>query len=103
MKRFVLTTLLATFMLFCVGALVIMAIEFYETRNQLTYLQTRHADKRELKRQIEQDLPQKDEYLGKLYNDPVFLERVVRERLGYVEPEEWIFRFLEPEEVRNGD
>ncbi len=98
MKRFVFTILLTTFMLLCVGALVIMAIELYETRNQLTYLQKRHADYRERIQQIEQDLAAKDEYLDKLLTDPVFLERVVRERLGYSRPEEWIYRFPQEEE-----
>ncbi len=101
MKRFVFTILLTTFMLLCVGALVIMAIELYETRNQLTYLQQRHADYRERIQQIEQDLAAKDEYLDKLLTDPVFLERVVRERLGYSRPEEWIYRF--PQEEETGD
>ncbi|MBC9888448.1 MAG: hypothetical protein F7B06_01070 [Opitutae bacterium] len=104
MKRFVFTILLTTFMLLCVGALVIMAIELYETRNQLTYLQKRHADYRERIQQIEQDLAAKDEYLDKLLTDPVFLERVVRERLGYSRPEEWIYRFpQEEEEEETGD
>ena len=105
MKRFVFTILLTTFMLLCVGALVIMAIELYETRNQLTYLQKRHADYRERIQQIEQDLAAKDEYLDKLLTDPVFLERVVRERLGYSRPEEWIYRFPqeEEEEEETGD
>ncbi len=98
MKRFVFTILLTTFMLLCVGALVIMAIELYETRNQLTYLQKRHADYRERIQQIEQDLAAKDEYLDKLLTDPIFLERVVRERLGYSRPEEWIYRFPQEEE-----
>ena len=103
MKLFVFTILLTTFMLLCVGALVIMAIELYETRNQLTYLQKRHADYRERIQQIEQDLAAKDEYLDKLLTDPVFLERVVRERLGYSRPEEWIYRFPQEEEEETGD
>jgi len=49
-------------------------------------------------REIEQDLSAKDEYLDKLLTDPDFLEQVVRERLGYTRPEEYIYRFpKEPE------
>jgi len=44
-------------------------------------------------REIEQDLSAKDEYLDKLLSDPDFLEQVVRERLGYTRPEEYIYRF----------
>ncbi len=103
MKRFVFTILLTTFMLLCVGALGIMTIELYETRNQLSYLQTRHAEYQERIKEIEQDLAAKDEYLDKLLTDPVFLERVVRERLGYSRPEEWIYRFPQEDEEETGD
>ncbi len=101
MKRFVFTILLTTFMLLCVGALVIMAIGLNETRNELTYKQKRHSDLSQRKKQIKQDLLGKDEYLEKLLSDPVFLDRVVRERLGWSNPEEWIFRF--PQEEETGD
>ncbi len=98
MKRFVLTILMASMLFTCAVVLVIMAIELYKTRNQLAYLQTRDADYRQRILQIEQDLAAKDEYLDKLLTDPVFLERVVRERLGYTKPGEWIYRFPQEEQ-----
>lgn len=39
------------------------------------------------------ELKQREEYLQLVLNDPEFLERVVRERLGYVRENEQIFRF----------
>ena len=84
----------------CSLVLVIMAIELYKTRNQLAYLKTRDLEYAVKIKQIEQDLTAKEEYLDKLLTDPVFLERVVRERLGYTRKEEWIYRFPnEPEET----
>lgn len=84
----------------CSLVLVIMAIELYKTRNQLAYLKTRDMEYAAKIQQIEQDLTAKEEYLDKLLTDPVFLERVVRERLGYTRPEEWIYRFPnEPQET----
>lgn len=84
----------------CSLVLVIMAIELYKTRNQLAYLKTRDMEYAVKIKQIEQDLTAKEEYLDKLLTDPVFLERVVRERLGYTRPEEWIYRFPnDPEET----
>ncbi len=77
----------------CSLVLVIMAIELYKTRNQLAYLKSRDQEYAIKIHEIEQDLAAKDEYLDKLLTDPVFLERVVRERLGYTRPEEWIYRF----------
>lgn len=99
MKQFVLTTLLTCLLVMCSIVLVIMAIELYKTRNQLAYLKTRDQEDSIKINQIERDLAAKDEYLEKLLTDPVFLERVVRERLGYTRPEEWIYLFpKEPKE-----
>lgn len=99
MKQFVLTTLLTCLLVMCSLVLIIMAIELYKTRNQLAYLKTRDQEYSVRIREVEQDLAAKDEYLDKLLTDPVFLERVVRERLGYTRPEEWIYRFpKEPED-----
>ena len=98
MKRLILNILLTSIMLICAVALVILAIELFKTRNQLTYLEARHADYLEKIQQIEQDLAAKDEYLDKLLTDPIFLERVARERLGWSNPEEWIYRFPQEEE-----
>ena len=98
MKQFVLTTLLTCLLVMCSLVLVIMAIELYKTRNQLAYLKTRDAEYANRIKEIEHDLAAKDEYLDKLLTDPVFLERVVRERLGYTRPEEWIYRFPKEEQ-----
>lgn len=70
-----------------------MGHELYKTRNHLAYLKTRLEDYQVRVERIEKDLNAKDEYLEKLLTDDVFLERVVRERLGYVDPNETIFRF----------
>lgn len=43
--------------------------------------------------QARKELEQKEAYLSRLLNDPEFLERVVRERLGYSRPDELLFRF----------
>ncbi|KAF0092982.1 MAG: septum formation initiator [Puniceicoccaceae bacterium 5H] len=41
---------------------------------------------------------QRETYLRLVLEDPEFLERVVRERLGYLRPNETMFRFKEPED-----
>ena len=38
---------------------------------------------------------QKEAYMARLIDDPEFLERVVRERLGYARPDELLFRFAD--------
>ena len=39
------------------------------------------------------EFAQKEAYMTRLIDDPEFLERVVRERLGYARPDELLFRF----------
>jgi len=97
MKQFVLTTLLICLLVMCSLVLIIMSMELYKTRNQLSYLKSRDLEYSEKIVKIEQDLAAKEEYFDKLLTDPVFLERVVRERLGYTRPEEWIYRFPKDE------
>ncbi len=43
--------------------------------------------------QAQKEFEQKEMYLARLLEDPEFLERVVRERLGYTRPDELLFRF----------
>ncbi len=43
--------------------------------------------------QARKEFDQKEAYLARLLDDPEFLERVVRERLGYARPDELLFRF----------
>ena len=43
--------------------------------------------------QARKEFVQKEAYMTRLIDDPEFLERVVRERLGYARPDELLFRF----------
>ena len=43
--------------------------------------------------QARKEFLQKEAYMARLIDDPEFLERVVRERLGYARPDELLFRF----------
>ena len=43
--------------------------------------------------QARKEFAQKEAYMTRLFDDPEFLERVVRERLGYARPDELLFRF----------
>lgn len=43
--------------------------------------------------QVRKEFARKEAYMSQLIDDPEFLERVVRERLGYARPDELLFRF----------
>ena len=45
--------------------------------------------------QAQEKFRQKEAYIARLLDDPEFLERVARERLGYSKPDELLFRFEE--------
>lgn len=45
--------------------------------------------------QARKEFAEKEAYLRRLMEDPEFLERVARERLGYSRPDELLFRFSE--------
>ncbi len=63
-----------------------------------TYREYRHLQSRENALQAEleglrEELSRQDEYLRLMLEDPAFLERIVRQKLGYVRPDETIFLF----------
>lgn len=79
-----------------VGALLVLVI-FFSSLILQTYREYRNFKERESR--IEEKLIQarkeveyKEMYLS-LMDDPDFLERVARERLGYARPDELLFRF----------
>ena len=45
---------------------------------------------------MRQERAAKEAYLRAFLNDPEFVERVIRDRLGYVGPDEIVFRFENP-------
>lgn len=65
-----------------------------------TYREYKNFRARELRietklAQARKEFSRKEAYLTRLMEDQEFLERVVRERLGYARPDELLFRFPE--------
>ncbi|MGB0742998.1 MAG: FtsB family cell division protein [Opitutales bacterium] len=84
-------------LLMLVGMLFVLVIFFggllLKTHREFQNFQARQ-DRIELKLiQARKEFEQKEAYLVRLLEDPDFLERVVRERLGYSRPDELLFRF----------
>lgn len=88
------------------GRVVILALTFILIVVSISFtmviLQTNreYAHLKERQRQIESELAelrlqreQREAYLRLVLGDPEFLERVVRDRLGLVKPDETVFRF----------
>lgn len=70
---------------------------FQQTYREYATVKDREADYIDRLTKVERELVEKEEYLDRLLNDPAFLEKVIREKLGYVRPGEYLFRFEKDE------
>ena len=69
---------------------------FLQMHRELTALKAQEAENRQRLAVAEARLKEQQEYLTRLQNDPELVERVIRRKLGYARPEEFVFRFEEP-------
>lgn len=67
-----------------------------QTRREYAAFQERHLEAQTRLADLQRERQSKEAYLRAFLNDPEFVERVVRERLGYVGPGEVVFRFEKP-------
>ena len=81
----------------CLLAAVVVAfgIVLHQTYQEYRIFQKREMTYDAQLAQLQSDIAAKEEYLDKIQQDPVFLERVVRERLGYARPGDLLYRFPE--------
>ncbi|HTO03017.1 MAG TPA: septum formation initiator family protein [Opitutus sp.] len=66
---------------------------FWEARQEYNRLKVLEATSRRRLAEAEAKLREQEKILERLRNDPVYVEKVIRRRLGYAKPEEFIFRF----------
>ena len=66
---------------------------FLEAREEYNRLKQQEAASRRRLAEAEAKLRDQEKILERLRNDPVYVEKVIRRRLGYAKPEEFIFRF----------
>lgn len=88
----------ANAVLLMLAAAFLILVFFFGSIILQTQRELKQFNERELRlqtklKQAEQEFIQKEMYLSQLLEDPEFLERVARERLGYTRPDEIIFRF----------
>jgi cell division protein DivIC len=83
-----------------VTALMLIIVIFFVSALLSNYREYAHMQERDRKISAELELARnnfahREAYFYRLLNDPEFLERVARERLGYARPDELVFRFAE--------
>jgi len=69
---------------------------FLQMHRELAGLRAQEAENRRRLDAAEAKLKEQQEYLARLQQDPELVERVIRRKLGYARPEEFVFRFEEP-------
>jgi cell division protein FtsB len=72
---------------------VLSAALVLQANRELEHFRRDELDLRAQLNQVQLQLDQRQEYLQRLFNDPDFLEREVRQRLGYAKPDELIYRY----------
>ncbi len=68
---------------------------FLQMHRELTALRTQEEANRVRLAAAEAKLREQQAYLERLRHDPELVERVIRRKLGYVKPQEFVFRFEE--------
>ena len=88
-RKFILGVYAALF-----GAVTLWAVSFFvQMERELTTL--RRSERAGLQRLAEAEarLQVQEKYLGQLRHDPELVERIIRQKLGYVRNQEFVFRF----------
>lgn len=91
-KRFA-QTVVVLLLLLLVAVVVSFTTVFVQTWKEYEGFQAREAARLRQLEVARAEFQRKDEYFRLLLSDDAFLERVVRERLGYAQPDETVFRF----------
>jgi len=78
----------------CVGVAGVGTF-FWQTRREYQNLRTQERSVQARLGEAEQRLREQERTLERLRSDPAYVERVIRQRLGYAKPDEYIVRIRE--------
>jgi len=76
-------------------ALVVLSfsILFLQSYREYEYFKLKELELEKRLGQLKEEISQRERYLDLVLHEPDFLERVVRQKLGYARPDETIYRF----------
>lgn len=83
-----------------VTAVTFLTVLFRQTQREHATIDARQAFYEQRVAEAETKLKEKEDRLRRIHYDPPFIERTIRQRLGYVKPEEILIRFEAPDDVR---
>ncbi len=87
--------LLAVCALVAIGVIAGLAVVLSQTRAEYARVREVEAQVRRRLAEVETRLAEQELVLERLRNDPAYVEAVIRRRLGYAKPDEFVFRFEE--------
>lgn len=87
--------ILSLFCLLFVGLGVTSTVFFLEAREEYNKLKQQQAVSERRLAEAEARLQEQEKILDRLRNDPAYVEKIIRQRLGYSKPDEFVFRFKE--------
>jgi cell division protein FtsB len=71
---------------------------FVQMHRDITALRAQEAHNQRRLADAEAKLAEQEKYLDQLRHDPVLVERLIRQKLGYAKDAEFVFRFEDPEQ-----
>jgi cell division protein FtsB len=77
----------------CAGVIGLLGTVLVQTRAEYVQVQQAEVAARQRLAEVETRLAEQQIVLERLRNDPAYVERVIRSRLGYAKPDEFVFRF----------
>lgn len=93
---------LAVFYLCVFVGLGILFFNFLgQNHREMESLQAREAHLQRMVEMRQEELERKTESARRLREDPEYLERVIRQQLGYIGPGEFLFRFEDDDDFFN--
>ncbi len=76
------------------AAVTLWAVTFFvQMQREITALRAQESINQRRLAEAEARLQAQEKYLEQLRHDPVLVERLIREKLGYSKPQEFVFRF----------
>jgi cell division protein FtsB len=75
------------------GVVAALAVVLSQTRAEYARLRELEAQTRHRLAEVETRLAEQEIVLQRLREDPAYVENVIRRRLGYAKPDEFVFRF----------
>jgi cell division protein DivIC len=87
--------ILALYLVLIGGIGLAAAVFFVEAREEYARLKSIQSENRRLVADAELRLKHQEKVLERLSSDPSYVDKVIRRKLGYARPEEFVFRFSE--------